>query len=128
VEDLSHGERVRFYQDEFWSRPKIEQLPEGVADVVFNQAVQSGAGTAVKELQSYLGATPDGVIGPKTLAALTSAVEKNGKEKVIADLLDNQQNFLQSLILKDPSKEGNAEGWNNRINKLRSLFNSPGRA
>jgi lysozyme family protein len=37
---------------------------------VFDAAVNSGPGTSVRWLQEAVGATPDGVLGPKTLAAI----------------------------------------------------------
>lgn len=63
----------RIYKDRYWDTVKAEQLPPAVRYVVFDAAVNSGPGQAVKWLQRALGVADDGVIGPKTLAAANAA-------------------------------------------------------
>lgn len=63
----------RIYKDRYWDTVKAEQLPPAVRYVVFDAAVNSGPGQAVKWLQRALGVVDDGVIGPKTLAAANAA-------------------------------------------------------
>lgn len=63
----------RIYKDRYWDAIKAEQLPPAVRYVVFDAAVNSGPGQAVKWLQRALGVVDDGVIGPKTLAAANAA-------------------------------------------------------
>jgi lysozyme family protein len=63
----------RIYKDRYWDTVKAEQLPPAVRYVVFDAAVNSGPGQAVKWLQRALGVADDGVIGPRTLAAANAA-------------------------------------------------------
>jgi lysozyme family protein len=53
----------------YWNAIQGDALPSGVDLAVFDLAVLSGAGRAAMILQSVLGVTADGWIGPKTLAA-----------------------------------------------------------
>mgnify|MGYP001556693352 CR=1 FL=1 len=80
--------------------------------MVFDYAVNSGPGRAVKSLQSVLGVAADGVVGPVTRAAATKA-EPVG---VINALCDARLSFLKSLGTW--STFGN--GWTNRVASVRA--------
>lgn len=57
------------YKRDYWEKLKCPDMPEPVAIVAFDIAVNQGPAAAIKILQEAVGTTPDGVIGPKTLAA-----------------------------------------------------------
>jgi lysozyme family protein len=59
---------------EYW-KPEWDQLPQSVAIVLFDAAVNQGAEWAVQTLQRRMMVEPDGVVGPATLAAVRSAIE-----------------------------------------------------
>lgn len=68
----------RFYKANYWDMVKGDDLTvQEVAESIFNFAVNAGIGTASKLAQLTVGATPDGVIGPKTLEKLNAC---NGVE------------------------------------------------
>lgn len=58
------------YRKSYWDAVQADNLPPAIRYAVFDAAVNSGVGTSVRWLQQSVGATPDGVLGPKTLAAL----------------------------------------------------------
>lgn len=53
---------------EYWDRARCDEMEPGVAFQVFDTVYNGGP--AIKWLQMSVGADPDGVIGPATLAAL----------------------------------------------------------
>lgn len=55
------------YRAEYWSAVRADQLPEPLRYPVFDCAVNSGVGQAVKWLQRALGVVDDGKVGPVTL-------------------------------------------------------------
>lgn len=61
------------YQTRYWRPATCDELPDAVAVMHFDAAVNHGVGTAIRILQSALGVTADGEIGPKTRAALKGA-------------------------------------------------------
>ena len=65
-----------FYWNAYWLPLCCEQLPPEIAYSIFSFAVNSSAPytpkTAVRLVQLAVGVTPDGVMGPKTVAAITS--------------------------------------------------------
>jgi len=59
-----------FYRALYWDSVRADELPALIRYAVFDAGVNSGPGTAIRWLQQAVGATPDGVLGPKTLAAI----------------------------------------------------------
>ena len=57
------------YQRDYWAKLGGDELPVGIGLVLFDWAVNSGVGTAVKALQKLVGVVQDGIIGPTTIAA-----------------------------------------------------------
>lgn len=58
------------YKRDYWDACHCDELPPCLAVLVFDTAVNIGAGRAVKQLQSIVNVPQDGDIGPKTLAAI----------------------------------------------------------
>jgi lysozyme family protein len=58
------------YRAAYWGRCRCDDLPQGVAFDVFDAAVNSGPGQAIRWLQRAVGVADDGAMGPITLAAV----------------------------------------------------------
>jgi lysozyme family protein len=70
IKELNY-ELSTFYYSQFWSKIKGESiLNQAVAESIFDFAVNTGIATSVQLAQTVVKVTPDGVIGPKTLAAI----------------------------------------------------------
>jgi lysozyme family protein len=67
---LTPQDTQAIYKAHFWDAVHGDDLPPNVAGLLFDAAVNQGQGWAPMMLQSAVGATMDGVIGPKTLAAV----------------------------------------------------------
>jgi lysozyme family protein len=74
---------------------------------VFDFAVLSGPQTAIRALQEVLGVTPDGVIGPRTIAA---AVKADGRA-VSNGLVKWRAMMLARICRRDPSQLVFLAGW-----------------
>ncbi|MBN8747351.1 MAG: glycoside hydrolase family 108 protein [Variovorax sp.] len=61
------------YRPDYWDAVRADELPDSVRFDVFDAAVNHGASQAAKWLQRAAGATPDGVIGARTVAAARGA-------------------------------------------------------
>ena len=70
MRSLTRLEASDIYQQEYWHKCKCDQLPPALAFLMFDTAVNQGAGRAIKILQRSIGAKVDGVIGPATLKAV----------------------------------------------------------
>lgn len=81
------------YRNGYWDRLRADDLPAGLDLVAFDAAVNSGVVRGARWLQSALGATPDGMIGPGTLAIARRA----SAPEAIRRALQARRSFLASL-------------------------------
>lgn len=64
---------LEFYRTNFWGKYRLGEIADqGVAEWVYDHCVNAGA-RGVMWLQIAAGVTPDGGVGPKTLAAVNAA-------------------------------------------------------
>ncbi|HVR50586.1 MAG TPA: glycosyl hydrolase 108 family protein [Pseudorhodoferax sp.] len=73
MRDLPRDRAKSIYRRLYWAPVQADQLPACLRFDVFDAAVNSGPGQAAKWLQQAVGATADGVIGAKTIAAARGA-------------------------------------------------------
>jgi len=85
---------------------KGDDLPSGLDWAVFDWAVNSGTGRSAKALQTCIGTTADGAIGPNTLKKLA---EFDPKE-IVMQMFEARQAFYESLSTFDTF----GKGWSRR--------------
>lgn len=112
VKNLTVAEALKLYQELFWEPCECEEMPKPVALVVFDAAVNSGQGRAIKWLQYAIGVIADGVVGPNTLSRLHAVKDL---KQVIDDATESRLEFLQARINWNDFKNG----WQSRINLVR---------
>ena len=117
MRDLTPEDVAPLYKKNYWDRVKGDDLPSGLDLAVFDWAVNSGTGRAAKKLQSMIGTTADGGIGPNTLKALANYVESEGLEKTIDDYKKVRQAFYESLS----TFETFGRGWTRRNDETAEL-------
>lgn len=100
------------YKRKYWDKVCGDDLPAGVDYCVFDAAVNSGPGRAIKWLQQAVGVTQDGALGSKTLAAVKAAD---------ARLLVEGYNATRIAFLKDlPTWSSFGKGWGRRVAEVES--------
>lgn len=115
IRNLTEEKAKEIYRKDYWGKIKGGLLPEKVAMVVMDIAVNNGTGRASKWLQELVGVVVDGVIGPKTVNATNEADSLVLTEK----LLDRREAFYRSIARGSQAKF--LKGWLNRNNALRKL-------
>ena len=108
---LTPDDVAPLYKRKYWDACRADELVSGLDYAVFDFAVNSGVGRAVKTLQSCVGVPADGGLGPVTIAAVKSA-ESRG---LIEDLCDARLNFLRALNTWPTF----GRGWERRVNEVR---------
>lgn len=68
IENLTLTQAKSIYRAEYWDVCRCGEMPSGVADMVFDTAVNMGPKAAIELLQASVGVHVDGIIGPLTLA------------------------------------------------------------
>ena len=95
------------YRKKYWDAVKADDLPDGLDYLMFDFAINAGPGRAVKTMQKAIGATPDGAIGPKTMAALKAA----NQSELVAKFSAEKEAFYRSL----PTFATFGKGWLRRV-------------
>jgi len=95
------------YKKKYWDAVKADDLPDGLDYLMFDFAVNAGPGRAIKTMQKAIGATPDGAIGPKTMAALKAA----NQSELVAKFSAEKEAFYRSL----PTFGTFGKGWLRRV-------------
>jgi lysozyme family protein len=73
IANLTLDEAKAIYKRDYWDKVKGDILPAGISTLVFDSAVNQGPLRATLFLQKALGVDPDGIIGPRTIAAASRA-------------------------------------------------------
>lgn len=73
VKGLTRAEAGLIYKQQYWNAVKGNDLAPGVDYAMFDYAVNSGPGRAIKALQKVLGVKVDGALGVHTLDAAGKA-------------------------------------------------------
>ena len=105
------------YKIKYWNPSYCAVLPKGLDYVVFDFAVNAGTGRSVKTLQPAIGCVADGVIGPRTMAAINDANPKD----LIAKFSDARADFYQGIVARKPDQARFIKGWLNRVEDARKL-------
>lgn len=111
IKNLTLDQAKEIYRRDFWRAVKGDDLPPGLDLVVWDAAVNSGAGRAIRWLQTAIGGVRvDGLLGPDTLEALEARWAENW-EDVLEDTINLRWIFMQGLGTFPIYRNG----WRNRI-------------
>lgn len=103
-----------FYLNNFWRPPRLTEVrDQRVAETLFDFGVNAGTRTAVVLAQTVVGATPDGVVGPKTLAAINAA---DAEMFILAYTLAKIARY-RDIVTRDRTQLKFLLGWLNRALK-----------
>lgn len=108
VKNITIGEVQTIYGEEYWRPAGCDRLPWPINLLVFDFAVNSGVGRAVRALQTALKVTPDGIVGPVTTAM---AAEKVRDKEWLGLFLADRINFMMVLS----NWHDNRRGWPKRL-------------
>lgn len=97
----------QIYKKRYWDKVSADSLPPSIRLVVFDAAVNSGPRQATLWLQRAAGVMDDGIIGPKTLAAVNALNADALRMKILAQRL----RFLTNLNTFNTF----GRGWTRRV-------------
>ena len=117
MKDLTVEDVAPIYKKGYWDKMKGDELPSGLDLCVFDFGVNAGPGRAAKYLQTMIGSTPDGGIGPMTLKAVSEYVEEHGLVKSIENYQDARQSYYEKLSTFDTF----GRGWTRRVDETTQL-------
>ncbi len=115
-----------FYQNEFWSPLRGNDLPQEIANELFEVGVNAGIFQAIKFLQNsvnilnrnqklYSDVEADGKIGNETLGAVMACIQHRGISLLLKVMNISQGCFYLNLLLSKPDQEEFAVSWLSRV-------------
>jgi lysozyme family protein len=116
VKALTREEAARIYRARYWDACAADHLPAGLDLAVFDFAVNSGPVRAVRTLQELVGTDGDGIVGPRTLAAVRDRAQRGGMRLLIGLYCDRRLAFLESLATFAVF----GRGWSRRVDTIRA--------
>lgn len=126
VRHLEQSELEAIYDRQYWDKVAGDALPSGIDYAVFDGAVNSGVGQAVKWLQRELkvrglyDGLDDGIIGLKTLAGLRKL---NDHAAVIKGICARRLAFMRTIKHKKTGRRlwlDFGDGWTARVTGVKS--------
>ncbi len=84
IRNLTREQAIEIYRNDYWNKCKCNELPQQLAFVLFDSAVNQGPSAAIKMLQRSLSVADDGIIGSQTIAAAFRVDETNALMELIA--------------------------------------------
>lgn len=117
IRALTREDAAAIYRRDYWAPIHGDELPLRLAVQTFDHAVNAGVVPAVRLLQTVCRVTPDGVMGPRTIAAARSTASQGGEAGVA--LADERLAFYAGLILRKPGQSKFGKVWRRRV--LRTL-------
>lgn len=115
----------KLYQRDFFMRPKLYQLHEGLQPQLFDISVNSGPHRAIELLQracnNLLGTyiQEDGLMGPATRSLVGMAIAEGGVVAVNNELVDERIAFYERIRDRDPRQNVFFKGWVTRAQEFK---------
>ena len=114
MRDLTQAQAMPIYRAKYWQVCRCDELPEAIRYDVFDAAVNSGPSQAIRWLQVAVGAQPDGIMGPATIAAVMAS----DSVRIRATLNGIRLKFMAELATWPVF----GKGWARRIATLLTKF------
>lgn len=109
IKNLTPAAAKKIYQKDYWSRLDLSVFDKFESYLVFDAAINHGAGNAIRFVQGAVGVVADGVIGPVT----RQAIKKRMPVLFCVAFLSHRLMFFTHI-----STWGNfGKGWARRVAK-----------
>lgn len=105
----------RVLKPHYWDRWRADEIKnQSVANILVDWVWASGA-YGIKIPQQVLSVTVDGVVGPKTIAALNAQEPKALFDKIMKERIA----FIDRICTSRPANNKFKKGWLNRLNAIK---------
>ena len=109
------------YYRKYWCAGSCDKMSPRLSVLQFDGCVNNGVGRASMFLQRAVGTTPDGSVGPATLAKTAALDELT----VCNSICDIRSQFYRDLVTAKPNLGMYLAGWLRRTDEMRSFVSDP---
>lgn len=114
LKNISYAVWLDILKTLFWDKWRADEITnQSLANILVDWVWASGI-TGVKRPQRILGVSVDGIVGPKTLAAVNSS----DPSKLFAELHADRLKHFQEIVNRSPTQKKFLKGWNRRVNGI----------
>lgn len=121
ITNLTWAQAKAVYYDRYWVAGACEMLPGRVAVLHFDGCVNHGVSRAKRFLQTSVGAVADGIVGVRTL----SAVSESDPIDTCIRICDLRERFYKDIVARNPPQVRFLKGWLRRIDEMRAFTTDP---
>lgn len=115
LRNMSYGTWEEIMKDLYWDKCLADKIEnQSVAEIAVDWCVNSGM-VGLRKVQEIAGVKPDGIAGPKTLAAINGA---NPKE-LFDRIMSARQQFYVNIVKRNPTQKVFMNGWMNRLGRFK---------
>lgn len=116
IDDLTDLEVETIYWSMYWLEPRCYEYPAPLDLLAFDAYVQHRPTPAAEMMQTAVGTVPDGIIGPKTIAA----AHKVDRVAAIERYAYARERFYRQIVKQDPTQQRFLRGWLSRVAEVKT--------
>ena len=114
---MTNAEWVEIFKTGYWNAWKADSIvSQRVANICVDWSWMSGF-KVIKKVQKLLSVTADGIVGPKTLAAING----HSGDALFGQIKELRKKYYANIVRKDPTQQIFLKGWLNRLEDLARL-------
>lgn len=114
LERLTYSEWLDIVRSLFWDKCKGDKIrSQSVANMFVDWVWHSGP-LVIRKVQDIFSLVQDGIVGPKTLAALNAVPAKTVFDRIKAA----REQYYRKIVANRQSQSVNLKGWLNRMNAI----------
>lgn len=118
LKKITNQQWETIFKNGYWDKWKADTINnQSIANLLVDWTWTSGT-YGIKYPQQVLGVTADGVVGPKTIAAINNY--PNQKE-LFTKLWNRRKKHFESIANANPNSKKFLKGWLNRLNDLKYI-------
>ena len=111
LRNMSYGTWCDIMKDMYWDKCLADRIDnQSVAEILVDWCVNSGL-VGLRKVQEIVGTKPDGIAGPKTLAAINGADAK----ELFGRIMAARKQFFINIVKRNPNQRVFINGWMNRL-------------
>lgn len=98
----------------YWDVCKADSIEDQrLAEIITDWCVNSGT-DRIRNVQTILGVSPDGAVGPITLGAINGA----DRDELYRRIMAARVAWFERIVRNDPAQRRNLKGWMNRLKRI----------
>lgn len=111
LKQITDEQWLHIFKTGYWDRWRADEIEnQSIAHIVVDWVWASGV-YGITGVQKILGVAVDGIVGPKTLAALNSRQPRD----LFYQIRDARIAFIDDIVRRKPTQKKFLRGWTNRI-------------